>query len=43
LFEGLIVSQARQRETNLAALLDLASPRAFYMCTWLPPLAGGGR
>ncbi len=39
LFEGLMASQSHQRETSLAGLLELASPRAFYMCTWLPPLA----
>jgi len=41
LFEGLLASQSHARETNLAALLELASPRAFYLCTWLPPLARG--
>jgi protease-4 len=25
--------------SELAALLELASPRAYYLCTWLPPLA----
>lgn len=24
---------------DLSTLLDLATPRAYYMCTWLPPLA----
>lgn len=34
-------SQARAASPvgELAALLDLASPRAYYLCTWLPPLA----
>lgn len=33
-------SQARSASPvgELAALLDLASPRAYYLCTWLPPL-----
>ncbi len=25
---------------DLAALLDATSPRAYYLCTWLPALAG---
>jgi protease IV len=27
---------------ELAALFDLATPRAYYLCTWLPPLASHG-
>jgi protease-4 len=43
LFEGLMASQSHVRETNLATMLQLASPRAFYLCTWLPPLAHGAQ
>lgn len=34
-------SQARGASPigELAALLDLATPRAYYLCTWLPPIA----
>ena len=28
---------------DLAALLDLASPRAYYLCTWLPSLLSNAR
>ncbi|MBX3432006.1 MAG: signal peptide peptidase SppA [Pirellulales bacterium] len=28
---------------DLAQLLDLTAPRAFYLCTWLPSLLGEGR
>jgi len=31
---------ARQPNFNLAALLDAATPKAYYLCTWLPPLTG---
>ena len=30
----------RQSSFDLAALLDLTAPRAYYLCTWLPALAG---
>ncbi len=31
---------AKPANFDLAALLDLATPRAYYICTWLPPMAG---
>lgn len=43
----LLLSSAHSRAapasgvSQLAALLDLASPRAYYLCTWLPSLALG--
>jgi protease-4 len=42
LFEGLMASSqgSHAREPNLQAVLDLAAPRAYYLCTWLPILAG---
>jgi len=40
LFEGLMASQgSRARAPDLQAVLDLAAPRAYYLCTWLPILA----
>ncbi|HEX4149745.1 MAG TPA: S49 family peptidase, partial [Pirellulales bacterium] len=40
LFEGLMASQSAQaRPSELQALLDLAAPRAYYFCSWLPILA----
>jgi protease-4 len=27
------------QRSNLAMLFDLATPRAYYLCTWLPGLA----
>jgi len=32
-------SAPRHGVSELASLLELASPRAYYLCTWLPPLA----
>jgi len=29
---------SRQRGFDLDALVELASPKAYYLCTWLPPL-----
>lgn len=29
----------RQANFDLAALLDMTTPKAYYLCTWLPPLA----
>jgi protease-4 len=31
--------QGRQKPLELAALLEMAVPRAYYMCTWLPAAA----
>jgi protease-4 len=40
LFEGLLASQSAQsRGSELQAVLDLAAPRAYFLCTWLPILA----
>ena len=33
------VQSARPANFDLAALLDLATPRAYYLCTWLPPFS----
>ncbi|HUY91052.1 MAG TPA: signal peptide peptidase SppA [Pirellulales bacterium] len=44
----LFLSTAHSRSTppsgvsQLAAILELTAPRAYYLCTWLPPLAVGG-
>jgi len=35
----LLGSKARSESFDLAALLDMAAPRAYYLCTWLPPLS----
>lgn len=34
-------SAAANQQTDLAKLLDLATPQAYYMCSWLPPLVTG--
>ena len=35
--------QGRQQQSlDLSALLEAATPRAYYLCTWLPVLAGSG-
>ncbi len=31
-------AQSPQRSPELAALLEMTVPRAYYLCTWLPPL-----
>ena len=36
-------SSARQKQLDLASLVDLTAPRAYYMCTWMPALAGIAR
>jgi protease-4 len=36
----LLGSETRLRHSDLAALLDLAAPRAYYLCTWLPSVLG---
>ena len=35
----LMGSQAKSPPLDLAKILDLTAPRAYYLCTWLPPLA----
>jgi len=35
----LLGGEVRQEQTDLAAMLELTVPRAYYLCTWLPPLA----
>jgi protease IV len=39
--EYLLESRAKAPAVDLAALLDAAVPRAYYLCSWLPPLAQG--
>jgi protease-4 len=36
-------SQGRARQLDLAALADLTVPRPYYLCTWMPVLAGLSR
>jgi protease IV len=38
LLDGLLSVHAKAPTSDLAAMLDLSSPRAFYLCTWQPPL-----
>lgn len=35
----LMGAQAQSGSFDLSAMLDMAAPRAYYLCTWLPPLA----
>lgn len=37
--EAFLGTKVRTREEDLALLLDLATPRAYYLSTWLSPLA----
>jgi protease-4 len=39
LTDVLLGSQVRSEPLDLAALLDMTAPRAYYLCTWLPALA----
>ncbi len=34
----LMGAKADSQKTELAAILDMATPRAYVLCTWLPPL-----
>ncbi len=34
----LLGGEARGRPLDLKAIMELATPRAYYLCTWLPPL-----
>ena len=34
------VQSAKAANLDLAALLDMGTPKAYYLYTWLPPLAG---
>lgn len=36
-------ARAQTATADLAALLDLTAPRAYYLCTWLPPIATSAR
>ena len=35
----LMGAQAQSGPLDLSTMLDMAAPRAYYLCTWLPPLA----
>ncbi|MBN2475596.1 MAG: signal peptide peptidase SppA [Pirellulales bacterium] len=35
----LLGGRAAKGQPDLATLLELSAPRAYYLCTWLPPLA----
>ena len=40
----LFLGQARaQPSLDMAALLESTTPRAYYLCTWLPALAGSAK
>jgi len=38
--ESNVQKLAKGSQFDLAALLDLTAPRAYYLCTWLPAVAG---
>lgn len=40
LAEALLGVRAESRQFDLAKMLDMTAPRAYYLCTWLPPLVG---
>ena len=35
--------QLTERITDLAGVLDLTAPRAYYLCTWLPAILSNSR
>jgi protease IV len=40
----ILFGQSRvQPQFDLAALLEVSTPRAYYLCTWLPAMAGSGK
>ena len=39
LLDGISLIQSSARPFDLAALLDMTAPRAYYLCTWLPSIA----
>ena len=39
----LMGGQARSQSFDLSTMLDMAAPRAYYVCTWLPPLAANSK
>jgi protease-4 len=43
LAEMLLGVNVRSQRSDLGAILEMAAPRAYYLCTWLPPLASSGR
>jgi protease IV len=38
-----LFGQSRVASLDLAAMLDSVTPRAYYLCTWLPALAGSAK
>jgi protease-4 len=43
LAELLLGQQSTRPQIDLAALLDSTTPRAYFLCTWLPALAASGK
>ena len=43
LSELLLGQQSARPQIDLAALLESTTPRAYYLCTWLPVLAASGK
>jgi len=39
----LMGAQAQTGSFDLSAMLDMAAPRAYYLCTWLPPLTANSK
>ncbi|MHC4175997.1 MAG: signal peptide peptidase SppA [Planctomycetota bacterium] len=40
LTDMLLGAEARGQQFDLATMLEMTAPRAYYLCTWLPSLAG---
>jgi hypothetical protein len=38
--DAILFGQARAPKLDLAKLVDVTVPRAYYLCTWAPALAG---
>lgn len=43
LTDVLLGAEVRGQQFDLATMLEMTAPRAYYLCTWLPPLTGSAR
>jgi protease-4 len=43
LADVLLGTEVRGQQFDLATMLEMTAPRAYYLCTWLPPLTSSHR
>jgi protease-4 len=43
LTDMLLGAQVHPGQLDLATMLEMTAPRAYYLCTWLPPLVGSSK